>query len=339
MEAPRAAPASIDGSELRALLRSEEKLLDAKVDVLTESVRGNIARRRIKATHLRVPLLLALLLALYVLVQVGLLALKYPKATAWYNDEVEADAASGFHAGPRPQGMFERSMREVQLAAEYPALAQAASVFFAQRELSRVGAQFLLRVVQAYGERLRGVHWSGSGAQLLLRYLPSHFLPHSPGDGVDDDWVRMFEGWSQRAPSGAYINPWADFFAFTAWQQMRENYAVREYVEAGPGSKGGTLMHALFEGGLCYVALVHASDAGVGRERGSALGLLHSIIGADVPPPPPRTCKVQQAQRGMDVFGLTAGLAISAVPPQFALLALGASAGASFFAAKQHSCS
>lgn len=196
---------------------------------------------------------------LYVWSRAFLLETKYPVATAWYAS-VE-----------RKPGSRDWSMHDVILGAEYPALSSLTSATRLVKTMDRDGAYFLIRVVQAYSSRLTGVHWNGSALQLKLHLLPEF--------AMGEEW------WS--SPQ----NPWGVF----SWSELRP--ALSSYLASAPQKRHATVLHALFEGGLCLVAERFSSRVSSARE-------LMSMLFSHVPAPPAHTVRAHRWQRTLEVYGM-----------------------------------
>lgn len=148
------------------------------------------------------------------------LKIMYKKEVEWF--------AKRYTLGPRPLGDENVDETCLYVSAEYPGFAQA---FLAQscRSLPQTSAIFLLTMLQTFGDKMEGIHYAGSRAQLR-------------GDRFAT-FIKSYEDWN--VPD----NPWR--FLFASKTTFGLSVAVQK-AQAKPD--GATMLKALFNGGLCAVA-------------------------------------------------------------------------------------
>jgi hypothetical protein len=169
---------------------------------------------------LKLAVLAAALVAAWVYARYRAMRLLYPAEVEWFSKR--------YTLGPRPAGAENYSLDCLLVSAEYPAFAHA---FRSQAcgSLPQTSAIFLLTMLQMFGDKMEGVHYSGDRAQLR--------------GAKADDFVKTFSAWN--VPD----NPWR--FLFSTPSKFARSPAVQK---ARSSPNGDTMLSSLFNGGLCAVA-------------------------------------------------------------------------------------
>jgi hypothetical protein len=218
-----AASPTADASSSLALLRRVATLKRAQAEQVHKITRIDHARSvaRQHDVHFWIKLVVTVvgIAGIWIGVQMHALRVMYAHAYAWWH--------TGYAHGPRPRGVYHRSLTCVCLAAEYPPVATLVC-----SALPQTSAIFILMMINHFGSHLRGVHYSGDRAQLL-------------GTLNFDAIVRSYDNWNVDA------NPWR--FLFPTQSRFVRSTAV---IHARSMPAGGSMLEALFDGGLCRAALL-----------------------------------------------------------------------------------
>lgn len=178
-------------------------------------------------------LVMAVVIAgLFVMTREQGLYARYRSVVRWFE--------TGYTKGPRPLGATNVSLRCLLTCVDYPNFA---STFLSMqcRSLPQSAAIFLIRMIQTFGHQLEGVHYSGDAAQLGAEALPRYLKSYKEWDVPENRWRFLF-------PKEA-------------------DYTRSVAVHKARARKGGdTMLHALYNGGLCALARQFA-DADVGGEE------------------------------------------------------------------------
>lgn len=315
-------------------IEAERNKLDMKAEIMADDVKLGVTRQRIRNTNQRIVWIVIGLIALYISSNMWTLYAKYVPQAVWFE---QSELEFGYKMGSVPEGTFDFKVFDVMLTADFPALAWLRSLTLQQSFLlPRSGAQFLLMALEAFGAKqfrgqyvLYGIHWAGSATQLRLADLP-RFLDSN----IRNDADALYALWAQKDSSGRYLNPWAPLFGALGainGTALLMQPAIREYREASV--KQGTVLHDLFSGGLCRVAMHHATKDVTARQ------LFAKAFSLDTLPPMNTQCEAERLQSGMDAFIAFAGLASVAIPPSRMLLAAtAAAAGAGAYVYSAHQC-
>ena len=198
------------------------KRLDARLEVRTTRVQHRRVEERKQNVYLwlKLAVLAAALVAAWVYARYRAMRLLYPAEVEWFSER--------YTLGPRPAGAENYSLDCLLVSAEYPAFAHA---FRSQAcgSLPQTSAIFLLTMLQMFGDKMEGVHYSGDRAQLR-------------GAKVGE-FVKTFSAWN--VPD----NPWR--FLFPTPSKFARSPAVQK---ARSSPNGDTMLSSLFNGGLCAVA-------------------------------------------------------------------------------------
>ena len=198
------------------------KRLDARLEVRTTRVQHRRVEERKQSAYLwlKLAVLAAALVAAWVYARYRAMRLLYPAEVEWFSER--------YTLGPRPAGAENYSLDCLLVSAEYPAFAHA---FRSQAcgSLPQTSAVFLLTMLQMFGDKMEGVHYSGDRAQLR--------------GAKADDFVKTFSAWN--VPD----NPWR--FLFSTPSKFARSPAVQK---ARSSPNGDTMLSSLFNGGLCAVA-------------------------------------------------------------------------------------
>lgn len=144
----------------------------------------------------------------------------YEPEFAWWRD--------GYTKGPEPHGAAHYSMMCVCLSMEYPTASVVLSGLCGT--LPQTSAMFILIMVQHFGASMEGIHYSGSRDQL---------------NGKDfKTFISSYAKWTQED------NHWK--FLIGSKDEFARSVAIQN-ARARKG--GGSILEALYNGGLCHVAV------------------------------------------------------------------------------------
>ena len=193
------------------------KRLDARLEVRTTRVQHRRVEERKESAYLwlKLAVLAAALVAAWVYARYRAMRLLYPAEVEWFSER--------YTLGPRPAGAENYSLDCLLVSAEYPAFAHA---FRSQAcgSLPQTSAIFLLTMLQMFGDKMEGVHYSGDRAQLR--------------GAKAGEFVKTFSAWN--VPD----NPWR-FLSFTSsFRTSRTTVSIGDtitHVDYAP------VLHPLFD--------------------------------------------------------------------------------------------
>ena len=156
----------------------------------------------------------------------------------------------GYRRGERARGHVHFSMWCLGIAVLYPNMYRLLTLTFTCRSIEVVPATFLMIMVREFASDLRAIHWAGSAEQLRRADL-AHF-------------VSGYAAWDSPLNAFRFLLPSAEAF--------ESSFAVHEARRQLDTS----MLGALYQGGLCHLALSHYSG------RQSALDMARALLGRAV---------------------------------------------------------
>ena len=251
---------------LASLKQRSAEELTLRTQVESRAAKDSRLRRKhdVFAFFLLIGVVLALLYS-----RVLLLQKMYSLQFAWYDGKKVGkpiDGKYGAKRGERGKGSVSFSMNCVCIKAVHPALFGILNFFGTCETLTAASSLFLLLMVQHFQDDLQGIHWDGNEEQLKHSRLP--------------DFLSSYSKWTSKD------NVWS--FLYPSQGEFTLSVAVQQAKGALPGS----YLDSLFRGGLCKLAVDHAS------KDDSAIDMALKLLGEKIVYH--RTCEGERLQAAMN---------------------------------------
>jgi len=251
---------------LASLKQRSAEELTRRTQVESRAAKDSRLRRKhdVFAFFLLIGVVLALIYS-----RVLLLQKMYSLQFAWYDGKKVGkpiDGKYGAKRGEGGKGSVSFSMNCVCIKAVHPALFGILNFFGTCETLSEASSLFLLLMVQHFQDDLQGIHWDGNEEQLKHSRLP--------------DFLSSYSKWTSKD------NVWS--FLYPSQGEFTLSVAVQQAKGALPGS----YLDSLFRGGLCKLAVDHAS------KDDSAIDMALKLLGEKIVYH--RTCEGERLQAAMN---------------------------------------